>query len=158
MPMRIHATTLALLCLAPAINPSVQAAGQPPAVVTELVTRAKQQVTLIDMKAFRVVVSGLAEHPQRTLIIDVREPDEFSTGHIPGAINIPRGVIEFRIWSHLGYPERTGTDIELYLYCGWGSRAALAASTLQQLGLSRVIAVDMQLEDWRTAGLPFTVP
>ena len=154
--MRILATTLPILCLALSAIPFARAAGQQPAVVDALVARAKQQVTRIDMPAFSTVLEALAERPGQALVIDVREPDEFSAGHIPGAINIPRGVIEFRIWSHLGYPERTGTDIDLYLYCGWGSRAALAAHALQQLGLKRVVAVDMQLSDWRAAGLPFT--
>ncbi len=138
--------------------PAAQGAGQQPAAVDELVARAKQQVTRIDMAAFKAVLGRIAEHPQHALVIDVREPDEFNAGHIPGAINIPRGVIEFRIWSYLGYPERTAMDTELYLYCGWGSRSVLAASALQQLGLSRVVAVDMQLADWQAAGLPFTTP
>jgi len=156
--VRFHTYTLAVLCLATLLTAAGPAAGQQPVAVAELVSRAKQQVTLIDMAAFRTVLDRIGQHPEAARIIDVREPDEFSAGHIPGAVNIPRGVIEFRIWPLIGYPERAGTDIELYLYCGWGSRAALAASALQQLGLSRVIAVDMQLADWQAAGLPFTAP
>ena len=156
--MRIRSATFATLCLALLVTPAAPGAGQQPAAVDELVARAKQRVTRIDMAAFKTALGRIAEHPQHALVVDVREPDEFNAGHIPGAINIPRGVIEFRIWSWLGYPERTGTDTELYLYCGWGSRSALAASALQQLGLSRVVAVDMQLADWQAAGLPFTTP
>lgn len=81
-----------------------------------------------------------------------------AAGHIPDAINIPRGVLEFRIWSRLDAQPRPAGEIELYLYCGWGSRALLAAGSLQQLGLGRVVAVDMTLADWQAAGLPFTKP
>ncbi len=38
------------------------------------------------------------------LVIDVREPREYAMGHVPGAVNIPRGVLEFNIWKTMGYP------------------------------------------------------
>ncbi len=150
--MSIHARTLLALCLA-FTGPSPAVAADPqPAAVAELLAAARQQVTLIDMAAFRKII----ESPGEALIIDVREPDEFAAGHIPGAINIPRGQVEFRIWPYIGYPEHPNLAAGLYLYCGWGTRSILAARSLQQLGLSRVIAVDMRLADWQAAGYPLT--
>jgi rhodanese-related sulfurtransferase len=152
--MHIHTRRLLalyLVCSAPLL---AFAAGTQPAAVTELVAAARQQVTLIDMAAFRKI----SETPGKALIIDVREPDEFAAGHIPGAVNIPRGLVEFRIWPFIGYPEHPDLATVLYLYCGWGTRSILAARSLQQLGLSRVVAVDMQLADWQAAGYPLTEP
>ena len=77
------------------------ALAKPPPVVAELVANAKAAVKTIDMKAFRV----LLDQSDHGFIIDVREPDEFATDHVPGAVNIPRGVIEFRIWALIDYPK-----------------------------------------------------
>jgi rhodanese-related sulfurtransferase len=152
--MRIYACSLVVVSLALAA-PILAVATEPqPAAVAELLARARQEVTHIDMAAF----SKISMSPGAALLIDVREPDEFAAGHIPGAINIPRGLIEFRIWPYIGYPDHTNLATELYIYCGWGSRSLLAARSLQQLGLSRVIAVDMRLADWQAAGHPLTEP
>jgi rhodanese-related sulfurtransferase len=152
--MRFHLHTLPLLFLTCSIPSPALAAEPQPAAVTELVATARQQVTHIDMTAFRKI----GEAPGHALVIDVREPGEYATGHIPGAINIPRGVIEFHIWPFIGPPEHPNLAAELYLYCGWGSRSVLAARSLQQLGLTRVVAVDMRLADWVAAGYPLTEP
>ncbi|MCG6870442.1 MAG: rhodanese-like domain-containing protein [Gammaproteobacteria bacterium] len=47
----------------------------------------------------------------RTDTFDVREPREYAAAHIPGAINVPRGIIEFAIWRYVGFPEATNHDI-----------------------------------------------
>ena len=152
--MKLYVRSLVALYLVFTVPVLASATEPQPAAVTELLTIARQAVTHIDMAAFRKIT----ESPGKALLIDVREPDEFAAGHIPGAINVPRGLIEFRIWQHIGYPEHTDLAAELYLYCGWGSRSVLAARSLQQLGLSRVVAVDMRLADWQAAGYPLTEP
>ena len=58
---------------------------------------------MINMKKFDAVL----ESKDYGLIIDVREPYEFDRGHVPGAINIPRGGIEFMIWDKVGFPDKT---------------------------------------------------
>ena len=121
-----------------------------PQEVTELVSRAKAQVSTVDMNMFK---AGLNQK-SLGLIIDVREPAEFAEGHVPGAINIPRGLIEFRIWSHVGYPERLDRSRKITIYCGSGARAALAAKSLRDLNFSDVSAADMKFEDWKKAGYP----
>ncbi len=116
--------------------------------VTDLVSEAKAQVSLVDMKRFK---AGL-DKKSLGLIIDVREPAEFAEGHVPGAINIPRGLIEFRIWSHVGYPGKLNRTQRITIYCGTGARAALAAKSLHDLHFSNVTAIDMKIEDWSKAG------
>ncbi len=152
--MRIQLRTMLALFLTCTVPAPALATEPQPAAVTELVANARQQVTRIDMAAF----SKIGAAPGQALIIDVREPGEYATGHIPGAINIPRGVIEFHIWPFIGPPGHSNLEAELYLYCGWGSRSVLAARSLQQLGLSRAVAVDMRLTDWLAAGYPLTEP
>ena len=75
------------------------AAQNYPSSVTALVARTKAQVKTIDMATFKSAL----ERNRLGLIVDVREPAEYADGQIPGAINIPRGLIEFRIWPHVGF-------------------------------------------------------
>lgn len=69
------------------------------------------------------------------VIIDVRSPQEFATGHLEGAINIPYDQIQQRIESIDGL-EKTS---ELLLYCQSGARSAVACSILAQLGFKRAV-------------------
>jgi sulfur-carrier protein adenylyltransferase/sulfurtransferase len=90
---------------------------------TDLVNEAKQRITEIDPRAARA-----AEADPDTVFVDVREPNEYNLGRIPGAIPLPRGTIETRGEGMLPH------DKKLIVYCGGGSRSALAADTLQQMG------------------------
>ena len=137
---------LAIALLLPA---ATWAQNYPPA-VTELVAKARKQVKTIDAKAFKATL----DQKSAGLIVDVREPAEFAEGHVPGAINLPRGVIEFRVWPHLGYPEKLDTKKKITVYCGNGFRSILAAKTLQDLKLGNVTAVDMKWEEWTKAKYP----
>jgi rhodanese-related sulfurtransferase len=130
--------------------PMALAQGYPP-VVTQKVQAAQKQVKTIGMEEYRKLV----ESPGDALIVDVREPHEYAAGHVPGAINIPRGVLEFQIWKHAGFPAKPGTDRTVYLQCQSGNRASLAAKTLEELGFTHATAVVMSLEDWQKAGNPF---
>ncbi|WP_454831461.1 rhodanese-like domain-containing protein [Pseudoxanthomonas wuyuanensis] len=97
------------------------------------------------------------------LLIDVREPDEFAAGHLPQAINLPRGVLEFRIQAHPAMACQASEALSLrerplVLYCLTGGRAALAADSLQQLGFERVKSMAGGITAWREAGLPLHTP
>jgi rhodanese-related sulfurtransferase len=121
-----------------------------PQFVTELVVQAKAQLPTIDLAKFK---SGF-DASSLGLIIDVREPAEYAAGHVPGALNIPRGLIEFRIWPHVGFPDKLDQNAKITLYCGSGARAALAAKSLRDLKFANVTAADMRFEDWVRAGYP----
>lgn len=77
------------------------------------------------------------ESEPSTLIIDVREPDEVAASAVPGAINIPRGVLGREI-THV-VPEQ---DTPVMLCCAAGGRAALCAQTLVELGYTNVKMID----------------
>jgi len=130
---------------------TVGAQSYPPA-VTRLIADARAHVKTIDMATFKSAL----DRGDAGLLIDVREPEEYASGHIPRAINIPRGLIELSIWPHLGYPERFDPNARITLYCASGTRCVLAAQSLQGVGLTNVVAVDMRLADWAKAGYPIT--
>jgi rhodanese-related sulfurtransferase len=83
------------------------------------------------------------------VFIDVREPDETKIGFVPGAILIPRGLLEFRI---AGAVENPSTPI--VVYCKSGGRSSLAAYTLKQMGYTNVISMAGGWMDWEAAGYP----
>ena len=66
-----------------------------PDVVKDLVLEARESVRLADMSAFQQTLDA----EDYDLVVDVREPPEFAAGHIPGAVNIPRGFIEYLTWK-----------------------------------------------------------
>jgi rhodanese-related sulfurtransferase len=84
------------------------------------------------------------------VLIDVREPAEFAAGHLQGAINVPRGVLEFQMDA------RAEKSRALVVYCLSGGRSALAADSLQQLGFTQVQSLAGGINAWREAGLPIT--
>lgn len=130
------------------IFPALLFAANWPPEVNNMVEQAKQSVKLIDLKTFKKIV----DEPGDALIIDVREPNEYYNGYIKGAINIPRGVAEFKIWKQLGFPKEINWDKKIYIYCKLSGRAALAAKSLTELGLKNVTSVDMKIADWEAAG------
>lgn len=94
-----------------------------------------------------------------SLIVDVREPAEYQEGHLPRAVNIPRGVLELR-----ADPASPTADTALssdrtariLLYCtkGPGARSLLAAQTLRGMGYDHVEVLGGGLMAWSEAGLP----
>ena len=131
--------------------PSLALAQNYPPMVTQKIQTAQQHVNTIGMEEYRTVV----ENPGDALIVDVREPQEYAAGHVPGAINIPRGVLEFQIWKHVGFPANPELSRAIVLQCQSGNRASLAAQTLVELGFTHTTAVVMSLEDWQKANNPF---
>ena len=153
--MRIFKTilisTLAICILIPAtVMATEKAKPKYPPQVKEMVMEARKHIKTIDMDAFRKVV----DNPQGAMIIDVRESRSYAAGHVPGAINIPRGVIEFMIWKHVGFPDKTDYDKKVYLYCTKGGRCTLATKSLQDLGFTNVTAATIDLKEWHKAGHP----
>lgn len=113
--------------------------------VMDMVADAKQQISEIDTAAAK-------EQLQSSLILDVREPSEYAAGHLPGAINIPRGVLEFKIDAT---PEFQGKRQEsIIVYCQTGGRSALAAHALNQLGYTQAVSMAGGFKAWSESGLP----
>lgn len=119
--------------------------------VQQLVSVAKKEIVEIDvLKVEKISQDG------SQLIVDVREPAEYSEGHIKGAINVPRGVLEFRTDSTYpgGIPSLYDKSAEIILYCKSGARSALAAQTLNLLGYKAVFSMAGGFVAWEGASLP----
>ena len=80
------------------------------------------------------------------LIIDVREPQEHQDAALPGAVNIPRGVLEYKISGLCDDKECT-----ILVHCAGGGRASLAAKTLKTLGYENVHAILAKFSELESA-------
>ncbi len=83
------------------------------------------------------------------LILDVRTPEEYAAGHVPGALNIPYDQMEARVGEI-----RAHQDQEVVLYCRSGRRSALAAKTLSAQGFTNLGLLEGDMPGWERAGLP----
>jgi len=83
------------------------------------------------------------------VILDVREPKEYRKGHIPGAINIPRGLLEFKITAKI--PDKA---TPILVYCKTGGRGALSGQVLMKMGYKHVTNMDGGWLAWEKAGYP----
>jgi sulfur-carrier protein adenylyltransferase/sulfurtransferase len=85
--------------------------------------------------------------------VDVRESNEWEEGYVPGAVHVPRGFLESRIEA--AAPER---DRTLVLYCAGGTRSALAARQLAELGYSDVVSMSGGFQQWKAEGRAWKRP
>jgi rhodanese-related sulfurtransferase len=81
------------------------------------------------------------------MLIDVRENDEFRAGHLPGALGIGRGVLEYHIAD-----VEPDTEREIVLYCRGGNRSALAADSLREMGYTNVHSMAGGYRKWNAEG------
>ena len=114
----------------------------------DLVLEAKSQVREINCDEAQSLLG-------KRVIIDVREYDEFAAGHLPGAINVPRGVLEFKIGM---LPEAANKQAPLLLYCRTSGRAALSAVQLQRIGYADVVSMGSGFDLWNTEQRPTEKP
>ncbi len=87
------------------------------------------------------------------VVLDVREPDEYEQGAVPGAVHIPRGTLETSVEGRI--PDRA---TPLVVYCAGGTRSAFAAQTLQELGYTDVASVIGGFNRWKDEGRPWAAP
>ncbi len=89
----------------------------------------------------------------KAVVLDVREPDEYEQGALPGAVHIPRGTLETSVEGKI--PDKSS---HVVVYCAGGTRSAFAAKTLQELGYSDVASVIGGFNRWKDEGRPWTTP
>ena len=121
-----------------------------PEFVNQHVMQVRKTVKTTDMDGYLAAVKS----PNGALLLDVREEDEFKAGHVPGTVNIPRGLLEFRIWKQLGFPSPVDTGRKIFVQCQTGGRATLATKQLQDVGFTNVVAVVMNFEEWQNNNNP----
>ncbi|WMN60707.1 rhodanese-like domain-containing protein [Pseudoalteromonas xiamenensis] len=110
-----------------------------------------------------VTVTDLFEALQHadSILIDVREPEEFNAGHLANSVNFPRGVLEMKIHLHPLVCDLCDKDAleclahrPIYLICRSGARSALAALSLKEMGFDQVYSVAGGFIEWVDNNLP----
>ena len=115
----------------------------------ELLARVKEEIEEISS----IDAQALVASPEAPLFVDVREPDEWEEGHIPGAIYVTRGRLESRIEGLVPDKGRP-----LVVYCASGSRSAFAAKALGEMGYEDVASLAGGFADWKRNGFDITIP
>lgn len=87
------------------------------------------------------------------LVVDVRDPAEVAkSGKVPGAVNVPRGMLEFRADPESPYHDKTfDKGKTAILYCAFGGRSALSGKTLKDMGYDKVFNLG-GFKDWVDGG------
>src|SRR6476661_3559616 len=88
-----------------------------------------------------------------TIVLDVREPDEYDQGALPRALHIPRGHLESQVEGRI-----PNHDAPVVVYCAGGVRSAFAVRTLQDLGYTDVVSMAGGFGRWKDEGRPWRVP
>jgi molybdopterin/thiamine biosynthesis adenylyltransferase/rhodanese-related sulfurtransferase len=120
-----------------------------PTTYTDLISdirKRTKQVSLDELK--RRLEAG-----EKYTIVDVREKDEWRAGYIPGSIHIPRGFLEIQAEQKL--PDKSA---KIVAYCAGGTRSALAAATLQELGYTNVETANPGFVRWKDLNYPMELP
>ena len=112
----------------------------------ELLNSAKASITEVDTAQAETRLDDAT-------FLDVREPDEYTQGTIPGSIHIPRGQLETNVEGRI-----LDRDQEVVIYCAGGTRSAFAAVTLQQLGYTNVVSMAGGFNRWKDEGRSWKVP
>jgi rhodanese-related sulfurtransferase len=111
-----------------------------------MIAKAKAAVT----KVSAADVKAAIDKKENAVILDVRDPNEYAAGHLPGAINVSRGRLDFDIWDKI--PDK---EAKIYVYCRTAAVSTFATKTLNDLGYKNAVLMEAMLEDWIKAGYPF---
>ena len=117
----------------------------PPPVVQEMVAKARSAIKVVPAAD----VKAMIDKKENLILLDVRDGGEFSAGHLPGAMNISRGTLEFNVFSKIA-----DQNAKIYVYCKTKARSTLSTKTLNDLGYKNAVLVDASYEDWVKAGYP----
>lgn len=117
-----------------------------------LVDEAMAQVTTYNVDEVRRRLDDPALQ-----LVDIRDARELEReGTLPGAINAPRGMLEFWVDPDSPYYKPVFGDAgkQYVLFCGAGWRSALAAKALQDMGMTNVAHIDGGFTEWAKQGAP----
>ena len=121
----------------------------------DLVAEARGRVQEISPQDVKAALAG----GEMVVVLDVREPDEFAKGHLPGAINVPRGLLELKADADSPAADpavagQRGARVVTYCLKGPGARSLFAADTLAKMGFTNVAAMSAGVNGWAEAGFP----
>jgi len=106
---------------------------------------------MLSMRGKRVTVLEATQLINRgkTIIVDVRNPEEFATGHLPDAKNIPLAELPKRMTELEKFKTRT-----IVVVCQKGSRSASAVALLTKAGYTEATSLEGGIDEWNKQGLP----
>lgn len=122
-----------------------KAAAWQSTIVKDWVAKAKAEIKKVGIGEVKAAI----DKKEKAYILDVRDPDEFKAGHLPGAIHVSRGKLEFVIWDKI-----QDREAKIYVYCLTSARSALATKTLNEMGYKNAVLMDAHFEEWIKAGYP----
>jgi rhodanese-related sulfurtransferase len=114
----------------------------------KLVNDAKAHIKETDVAGYKEMLAR-GETP---VLVDTREDNEFTAGHVKGAVHLGRGIIERDIETK--YPDKS---TPLVIYCGGGFRSALVAENLGKMGYTNAISLDGGWKALKDSGFPLEV-
>lgn len=115
----------------------------------DLVTAAKSTIDEVSLADAQLAIQN------SDVLLDVREADEYMNGHIPGAVHISRGLLEFKLSND---PDLSARSLKIVLYCKNSGRAALASKVLHEMGYLHVQSIAGGFDAWAGAGNPIAKP
>lgn len=104
----------------------------------DLIDEAKQQIEQVTPEQ----VQEMQARKESVIYLDVREPNEWNLGHLPGAVHLARGNLEGKVESLIPRDKR------VVIYCARGNRSALAALTMKQMGYEKVSSMSRGIQGW----------
>jgi len=120
-----------------------------PITYTDLIANVRKQTKEVSLEELRRRLD--AKEPYT--LLDVREKEEYRAGYIPGAVSIPRGFLEIQVEGRLN-----DKSAKIVAYCAGGTRSALAAKTLAELGYTNVETANPGFVRWKDLGFPIDTP
>src|SRR5580658_4268918 len=120
-----------------------------PTTYSDLIAQARKNTKEVSLDALKKRL----ETREPLTLLDVREKDEYRAGFIPGAVSIPRGFLEIQVEGRI--PDK---NAKIITYCAGGTRSALAAKTLADLGYTDVETANPGFTRWKDLGYPVDLP
>ncbi len=116
---------------------------------SDLIKNVRSQIRVLSLEDLKRRLDEKAS----MVLVDVREKDEVRAGFIPGALSVPRGFLEIQIEGKV--PDKNANVV---LYCAGGTRSALAAKTLADMGYTNVESANPGFVRWKDLGFPIETP
>ncbi|APR76975.1 Sulfur carrier protein adenylyltransferase ThiF [Minicystis rosea] len=120
-----------------------------PTTYNDLIADVRKSIKTVTLEE----IKRRLEAKEPMVLVDVREKDEVRLGYIPGAISVPRGFLEIQIEGKVA-----DKNAPVVVYCAGGTRSALAAKTLAELGYTHVESANPGFVRWKDLGYPMETP
>lgn len=136
--------SLGFLCVVMILSAAFTMAWAVDKTADDLVSEAKKQICEVSVSEAKALFDkgGI-------LFLDCRTSKEYKMGHVPGAINIPRGLLEFKVTKKI-----EDKNAPIIMYCKKGGRGCLATCTLCKMGYNNVKNMDGGWLAWQKAEYP----